>query len=107
MRNNLIDLLINTARSVGLAALAVLLAIASASANDSSASLDADGLQFTYNPDIKVESEDLSLSLEEVRVAYRFHNTSDRDISTLVAFPRMSARKAITCSRRTVIRSTS
>jgi hypothetical protein len=58
-----------------------------ARANDSSASLDADGLRLTYNPDIVVESEALRLSLNEVRVAYRFHNNSDRDIETLVAFP--------------------
>jgi len=75
------------AMCTALAALAGLLAMAPASANDSSASLDADGLRFTYNPNIKIESEALSLSLEEVGVGYRFHNISDRDISTLVAFP--------------------
>lgn len=58
-----------------------------AQANDSSASLDADGLRLTYNPNIVVESEDLHLGLDEIRVAYRFRNTSDRDIDTLVAFP--------------------
>ncbi len=58
-----------------------------AAANDSTASLDADGLHFTYNPNIEVGSETLSLSLDRVSVDYRFHNTSDHDISTLVAFP--------------------
>jgi hypothetical protein len=56
-------------------------------ANDSTASLDAGGLQLTFNPDIRVESEDLYLSRAQVRVVYRFQNTSARDISTLVAFP--------------------
>jgi hypothetical protein len=60
---------------------------APAPANDSTASLDAGGLRLTYNPNIRVASEDLYLSRKEVRVAYRFHNTGDRDISTLVAFP--------------------
>ena len=87
MRNKLLDLGIRAASCAGLVALAGLLAMAPASANDSSASLDAGGLRLTYNPDIKVESEDLYLSRDEVRVMYRFRNTSDRDISTLVAFP--------------------
>ena len=34
-----------------------------------------------------MESQDLYLSREEVRVVYRFRNRSDRDIATLVAFP--------------------
>ncbi len=58
-----------------------------ATANDSTASLDAGGLQLTFNPDIRMESEDLYLSRAQVRVVYRFRNTSARDISTLVAFP--------------------
>ena len=59
----------------------------SAFANDSTASLDAGGLTLTLNPDISMESEDLYLSPGEVRVVYRFHNTSNHDIATLVAFP--------------------
>jgi len=59
----------------------------SAFANDSTASLDAGGLTLTFNPDISMESEDLYLSPGEVRVVYRFHNTSNHDIATLVAFP--------------------
>ncbi len=61
--------------------------IAAARADDSTASLDADGLHFTYNPDIKFETEDLFLSRTQVRVVNRFRNTSAHDISTLVAFP--------------------
>ncbi len=66
---------------------AVCLFCGPAGANDSTASLDAGGLRLTYTPDIVVEFEDLYLSRAQVRVVYRFHNTSPRDISTLVAFP--------------------
>ena len=72
-----------------LVSLALLLAAPGAPlhANDSTASLDAGGLRLTFNPDIEMESERLYLSRNEVRVAYRFHNKSNRDIGTLVAFP--------------------
>ena len=76
--------------SRGLAALVACIAVfplATATANDSTASLDAGGLSLTFNPDISMESEDLFLSRNEVRVVYRFHNGSDHDIATLVAFP--------------------
>jgi hypothetical protein len=70
-----------------LAALTAFLHCAAALANDSTASLDAGGLTLTYNPNISMESEDLYLSREEVRVTYHFHNRADHDIATLVAFP--------------------
>ncbi|WP_439817923.1 DUF4424 family protein [Zavarzinia sp. CC-PAN008] len=60
---------------------------APAAANDSSAVLGAGGLVLTQNDVIVLEQEDLFLSRAEVRVAYRFRNTSDRDVETLVAFP--------------------
>lgn len=85
MRNRCAGL--GVAGFAGMAALAALLGIAPAAANDSSASLDAGGLNLTYNPNVRLESEDLYLSREEVRVTYNFHNVSDHDISTLVAFP--------------------
>jgi hypothetical protein len=69
------------------AAVTVMLCATPALANDSTASLDAGGLTLTYNPHISMESEDLYLSREEVRVVYRFRNRRDRDIATLVAFP--------------------
>jgi hypothetical protein len=73
---------------VATAALLVFPALSDPSrANDSTASLDTGGLELTYNPDIRVEAEDLYISRAQIRVAYRFHNTSDRDIATLVAFP--------------------
>jgi hypothetical protein len=75
--------------SVARFALAAMLAASAwpANANDSTASLDTGGLRLTYNPDIKMEAEDLYLSRAEVRVRYRFLNTGARDIATLVAFP--------------------
>jgi hypothetical protein len=71
----------------GLIASAVMLHATLASANDSTASLDAGGLKLTFNPDISMESEDLYISRDEIRVVYRFHNEADHDIATLVAFP--------------------
>ncbi len=75
--------------ALGAACVAGLIAMAAtpAGANDSTARLDAGGLRLTFNPDIRMESEDLHISRAEVRVVYRFHNTGARDISTLVAFP--------------------
>ena len=78
---------VSGATCAGLLALASLLASAPAAANDLSASLDVGGLKLTYNPNVSVESEDLYLSRDEVRVTYHFRNRSDHDISTLVAFP--------------------
>lgn len=70
-----------------LLAAAFLLLPAGARANDSTAVLRSGALQLTANPHIRMESEDLYVSLDEVRVRYLFRNTSDRDIVTLVAFP--------------------
>ena len=80
----------SSARAGMLAGLAMwigLLQAAPAHANDSSATLAAGGLQLTESPDISMESEDLHISRTRVHVVYRFRNSSDRDISTLVAFP--------------------
>lgn len=56
-------------------------------ANDSTAVLGAGGLVLTSTAEIAMESEDLFLSPEEVRVRYVFRNASDRDIVARVAFP--------------------
>lgn len=65
------------------------LAIASspAVANDTMATLGAGGLVFITNPEIEMQSEDLFLSKEEVRVTYRFLNKAETDQTILVAFP--------------------
>jgi hypothetical protein len=56
-------------------------------ANDSTAALGTGGLVFVTTSDIRMRSEDLYISLDEVRVRYEFENVSDRDVRTLVAFP--------------------
>lgn len=68
------------------AALAALLAIPAA-ANDSTAELAAGGLVLKKTDSIEMRSEDLFISMEEVRVRYRFVNTSAADVTTIVAFP--------------------
>ena len=55
--------------------------------NDTMSTLGAGGLVFVQTDDVKMVSEDLYISPTEVRVRYEFHNQSDRDVKTLVAFP--------------------
>jgi hypothetical protein len=56
-------------------------------ANDSTAELATGGLLFTKSPDIEMRSEDLFISMKEIRVRYRFFNHSNHDVVTQVAFP--------------------
>ncbi|WP_196257739.1 DUF4424 domain-containing protein [Pelagibacterium limicola] len=56
-------------------------------ANDSAAEVGAGGLVFVRNENIRMASEDLYLSMDEVRVVYRFENLTDEDQHVLVAFP--------------------
>ena len=56
-------------------------------ANDSIGHLSAGGIVLGRSNDIEMRSEDLYVSIKEIRVRYRFFNTSDKDITTLVAFP--------------------
>ncbi len=67
--------------------LAATLSVSSALADDSSAALGMGGVVLTQNADIRMASEDLSLSPKAVAVRYEFVNDSDRDIDTIVAFP--------------------
>jgi hypothetical protein len=69
------------------ALLAAILLAAPAAANDSVASMGAGGLVLERTDGIEMRSEDLYVSAAEIRVAYRFFNRTDRDISTIVAFP--------------------
>lgn len=70
------------------AMLLCLLAFAAvASANDSSATLGAGGLILARAETVALESEDLYVSLDEIRVRYRFRNTGPGDVETIVAFP--------------------
>jgi hypothetical protein len=65
----------------------VVLAAGSAHANDSAAEIGVGGLVLARNHAIRLDSEDLYLSRDRVKVTYRFTNTSDRDVDVLVAFP--------------------
>ena len=56
-------------------------------ADDSTAELGVGGLHFTHTSAIQMTSEDLFLSTEEVRIHYVFHNRTNRDVTTRVAFP--------------------
>jgi hypothetical protein len=58
-----------------------------ARANDSTAELATGGLIFVTTDDIEMRSEKLFISTEQVRVTYEFFNKSDKDVTTLVAFP--------------------
>lgn len=73
-------------RSVGVA-LALVCWTLPALANDTSAVLSTGGLQFITNSDIVMESEELFISMEEIRVTYRFRNDGALDQNILVAFP--------------------
>lgn len=65
-----------------------LLALAtSALANDTTAEIGTGGLIFTRSDAVAMESEDLFISQDEVRVAYTFRNTSEADVDAIVAFP--------------------
>lgn len=74
-------------RLAQVAAMAVALVAGPAAANDTVASMQAGGLVFERTEGITMLSEDLYLSMGEVRVTYRFLNHTDEDISTIVAFP--------------------
>lgn len=56
-------------------------------ANDTMAELKTGGLVFVRSDVVTMEKEDLFISLDEVRVAYRFRNTSEDDVEAVVAFP--------------------
>src|SRR5687767_12848060 len=56
-------------------------------ANDTSAVLTTGGLEFITSQDIVMESEELFISKEEIRVVYQFRNTGETDQNILVAFP--------------------
>jgi hypothetical protein len=69
------------------AAFLMLAAAGLARANDSSAELATGGLVLTTNDAIEMRSEDLYVSPAQIRVNYVFHNPTDHDVTTLIAFP--------------------
>lgn len=70
-----------------LAVLMTVFLFSTASANDSTAAFGVGGLVFTKSDQITMQEEDLFISKEKIRVAYKFYNTSDKPITTRVAFP--------------------
>jgi hypothetical protein len=58
-----------------------------ATANDTVTRLDNGGLVFAKTDAVEIRSEDLFTSEKLIRVRYRFFNRTDRDLTTLVAFP--------------------
>ena len=71
-------------------ALAAFLGLSFASstfANDTTAELATGGLVLTRTGDVEMAKEDLFISPSKVEVDYVFHNTTDHDVDTLVAFP--------------------
>lgn len=72
--------MVRIALTLGLALVA-----APAFANDSTAELGAGGLILSRNDVVSMDSEDLFISRDKVTVDYVFRNTSDKDVSTVVA----------------------
>ncbi len=70
-----------------LLAAASLLAGGPARANDSEAAVGIGGLTLKQSRDISLDYEDLFLSIDEVRITYRFTNHAKRPVDTLIAFP--------------------
>ncbi|MXO90799.1 DUF4424 family protein [Pontixanthobacter aquaemixtae] len=68
-------------------AAALLLLSAPAFANDSEAEWAVGGLVLKSNDQISMDSEDLFISAEEVRVDYIYTNHADRDQDVVIAFP--------------------
>lgn len=66
---------------------AVVLATGPALANDTMAQLSTGGLVFVRSDAVSMDSEDLFISADEIRVAYAFTNTGKDDIDSIVAFP--------------------
>ena len=56
-------------------------------ANDTQANVTMGGLIFEPNDQISMDSEDLFLSLDRVRVRYTYTNHGDKPVTLLVAFP--------------------
>ncbi|MBM6593401.1 DUF4424 domain-containing protein [Microvirga pudoricolor] len=72
---------------LGVLTAALLLLAGPALANDTMANFAAGGLTFSRTDAVAMLSEDLFLSIDEVRVRYRFRNLTDKDVSGTVAFP--------------------
>ena len=58
-----------------------------AHANDSMGTVSTSGIKYLKNPHIDMQSEDLYISEHQIRVHYRFKNTSSQDLTETVLFP--------------------
>jgi hypothetical protein len=58
-----------------------------ARANDSEAAINLGGIELVQNPHISMDSEDLYISQQEVRVRYRYTNHSSKDQELTISFP--------------------
>jgi hypothetical protein len=58
-----------------------------ATANGTAAELATGGIVLTKNADIEMLLEHLHISTRQIRIRYRFYNTSPKDVMILVAFP--------------------
>ena len=67
--------------------LMLLLLAGAAHANDSTGTVSTSGIKYLKNPHIDMQSEDLYISENQIRVHYRFKNTSSQDITETVLFP--------------------
>ncbi|KKB79962.1 hypothetical protein VW35_05710 [Devosia soli] len=73
-------------RSIGIALALCALSLPSV-ANDTTAVITTGGLEFVTHGEIAMESEELFISKEEIRVVYHFRNDGTEDHNILVAFP--------------------
>jgi hypothetical protein len=80
-------------KNISIAVLVAMLAGAPAMANDTTAELATGGLVFVRNDNVEMRSEELFISIDEIRVRYRFFNTSDQDVAVHVAFPMPDVRR--------------
>jgi|SRR5215475_4758414 len=62
-------------------------AIQASRANDSAAELSTGGLAFTRSPDVSIESEELTITPDQVTVRYTFRNNAPNPVNLTVAFP--------------------
>lgn len=69
-----------------LAAAALALAVP-ALANDSEAAVNLGGIELVANQAVSMDSEDLYISKDEVRVRYRYTNRTARDVELTISFP--------------------
>ncbi|HQV04320.1 MULTISPECIES: DUF4424 family protein [unclassified Novosphingobium] len=58
-----------------------------AHANDSEAAINLGGIELVQNRDVSMDSEDLYIAKDEVRVRYRYTNHSARDLELTISFP--------------------